>query len=440
MDHVGDVELVGEKDAVDSAEVVFDGALASFDRELEVVGAGCNNAVKVNLLRADGELLARHLGTLEQGLDKNTHASVLVADDVDEVAAGGGIAGDGVVLQHLACQADSGYGGFDFVGHVVDEVGLHLVESSLEPDGAYGENEERRDEDYHADADEGVEIGVAAEDDGGRGEGEDDIEVAVGDDAVGVEGVFKGGVAEVVGVGVGTAIEQGVAVGHQHTDVRVDVDAVDDKLFADKGVEQGEVELRSIDDVVDVEGVGFARGIGADGGKHSIPSSDHGVVLRQRMVFGRGKMSAGDGVGTILRRNTELYLVLVVEELAVVAYDVLHALVHVVDASVAQEAVTLFFGDIVLDLHLVELVEYLVDGVVDADVEKIVAHLGRTLRLRNLDDNQTDGSQGKNGGEQYEEMTLHNKCNNLHNVAEGEKFCEWPLFVKKILSLQTLSV
>ena len=158
------------------------------------------------------------------------------------------------------------------------------------------------------------------------------------------------------------------------------------------------------------------------------------------MVFGRGKVSAGDGVGTILRRDTELYLVLVVEELAVVAYDVLHALVHVVDASVAQEAVTLFFGDIVLDLHLVELVENLVDGVVDADVEKIVAHLGRTLRLRNLDDNQTDGSQGKNGGEQYEEMTLHNKCNNLHNVAEGEKFCEWPLFVKKILSLQTLSV
>lgn len=40
MDHVGDVELVGEKNAVDSAEVVFDGALACFDRELEVVGAG----------------------------------------------------------------------------------------------------------------------------------------------------------------------------------------------------------------------------------------------------------------------------------------------------------------------------------------------------------------------------------------------------------------
>lgn len=158
------------------------------------------------------------------------------------------------------------------------------------------------------------------------------------------------------------------------------------------------------------------------------------------MIFGRGKMSARDGVGTILRRDTELYPMLVVKELAVGANDVLHTFVHVVDASVTQQAVTLFFGDIVLYLHLVKLVEYLVDGVVDADVEQIVAHLGRALGLGNLDNNQTDGSQGKDCGEQYEEMTLHNKCNNLYNAAGGEKFCEWPLFVKKILSLQTLFV
>ena len=55
-------------------------------------------------------------------------------------------------------------------------------------------------------------------------------------------------------------------------------------------------------------------------------------------------------------------------------------------------------GDIILDFHLVELVENLVDGVVNADIEEVVAHFCRTPSLRNLDENQADGSKSEKCG------------------------------------------
>ena len=138
MNHVGNVQLVGKEHAIDGLEVGGEGAFTVFDSEFETLDGVADDVVEVDLFGRDGEFLARHFGALEECLDKNAHAAVFVADDVDEVAAGGGIAGDGVVLEHFAGEADGGDGGFDFVRHVVDEVGFHLVQSVLGEDSADG--------------------------------------------------------------------------------------------------------------------------------------------------------------------------------------------------------------------------------------------------------------------------------------------------------------
>ena len=106
-------------------------------------------------------------------------------------------------------------------------------------------------------------------------------------------------------------------------------------------------------------------------------------------------MGVGEGENTVLGGNAELDAFLVVEELSVVADDVLHFLVHFVDAAVAKQEVSFLLGDIVLDFHLVQLVEDLVDGVVDTDVKKVVAHLGRFAGLVNLDDDEANGGNGE---------------------------------------------
>ena len=53
MNHVGDVKIVGEKGALDIAEMGHDGALSVLDGELEVVNTGLDNAVEVNFLRIE---------------------------------------------------------------------------------------------------------------------------------------------------------------------------------------------------------------------------------------------------------------------------------------------------------------------------------------------------------------------------------------------------
>ena len=189
--HVGDVELVGKEYAVDGVEVGGDGAVAVFNGDEKTLDGFLNDAVQVNLFRGDGEFFARHLGTLQKSFDEDTHSAVFVADDVDEIASGGEVAGDGFVFEHLAGETDGGEGSLDFVGHVVDEVGLHFIEFVLGQDGTDGEDKECRDENNHADADDGVEVGVAAEDDGRGRERKDDVKAFVGGDAMGVEGVFE---------------------------------------------------------------------------------------------------------------------------------------------------------------------------------------------------------------------------------------------------------
>ena len=331
---------------------------------------------------------------MEEGFDKNAHAAVFVADDIDEVAAGGGIAGDGVVLEHFAGKTDGGDGGFDFVGHVVDEVGFHLVQSVLGEDSADGEDEEGGDEENHQDADDGVAVGVGTEDDGGGGEGEDDKEAFAGGDSVGVESVFESGIAQFVGVGLLTAVEQGVGVGFNHPDGGGEVDTVDNEFFADEGVEEGEVEFGGVDGAVD----GWVGGLGVgslEGALQTVAGVEEGVVLADDVFFGRLDVGVGEGENTVLGGNAELDAFLVVEELSVVADDVLHFLVHFVDAAVAKQEVSFLLGDIVLDFHLVQLVEDFVDGVVDTDVKKVVAHLGRFAGLVNLDDDEANGGNGE---------------------------------------------
>ena len=53
VNHVGDVKIVGEKDALDVAEMGLDGALSVLDGELEVVYARLNDAVEVYFLRVE---------------------------------------------------------------------------------------------------------------------------------------------------------------------------------------------------------------------------------------------------------------------------------------------------------------------------------------------------------------------------------------------------
>ena len=177
---------------------------------------------------------------------------------------------------------------------------------------------------------------------------------------MGVERVFESGVKEIVGVCPWATVEERVGLGHKDADMWSDVYAIDDKFFTDKRIEEGEIEFRGFDDVVDVEGVGFACFWSADVGQHAVAGIKHCVVLSDD--------------------------------------NVLHLLGHIVDATILEEAVAFFLGDIILDFHLVELVENLVDGVVDADIEEVVAHFCRTPSLRNLDENQADGSKSEKCG------------------------------------------
>lgn len=58
VNHVGDVKLVGEKGAMDVAEMGLDGALSVLNSELEVVYARLDDVVEVDFLRVEREFLA----------------------------------------------------------------------------------------------------------------------------------------------------------------------------------------------------------------------------------------------------------------------------------------------------------------------------------------------------------------------------------------------
>ena len=116
-----------------------------------------------------------------------------------------------------------------------------------------------------------------------------------GSDAVGVERVFESGVKEIVGVCPWATVEERVGLGHKDADMWSDVDAIDDKFFTDKRIEEGEIEFRGFDDVVEVEGVGFAGFGSADVGQHSVAGIKHCVVLSDDVLFGKGETGIGEG-------------------------------------------------------------------------------------------------------------------------------------------------
>ena len=66
VQHVGNVQVVGIERAVNVAKVGLDSAVAVLKGELEVLYGREYEAVEVNLLRIEGEVLSRHLGTLQQ--------------------------------------------------------------------------------------------------------------------------------------------------------------------------------------------------------------------------------------------------------------------------------------------------------------------------------------------------------------------------------------
>ena len=134
-----------------------------------------------------------------------------------------------------------------------------------------------------------------------------------GSDAVGVERVFESGVKEIVGVCSWATVEERVGLGHEDADMWSDVDAVDDKFFTDKRIEEGEIEFRGFDDVVDVEGVGFAGFGSADVGQHAVAGIKHCVVLSDDVLFGEGETGIGEGDGAVLGGDAEGNAAVVVE-------------------------------------------------------------------------------------------------------------------------------
>ena len=105
------------------------------------------------------------------------------------------------------------------------------------------------------------------------------------------------------------------------------------------------------------------------------------------------------GKGTILSGDAEEDSVFIVKEFAVDADDILHFLIHVVNAAEALQTVAFGLRHIVFYPHLVKLRNNLVDSVVDTDVEQVLTDLGRLLCLANLNDDQADRSDGENSGQ-----------------------------------------
>ena len=221
------------------------------------------------------------------------------------------------------------------------------------------------------------------------------------------DGVFERGGAQVVRVGSFAAIEKCVGIGPEHPNRGCNIYAVDDELFPDKGIEQWEVELGGLDGTGYANGIRFGIGCFVDAADQSVAGVEEGIVLGDAVLFGRGEAGVGEGEGTVLCGDTETDALLIVEEVTVLPDDVLHLFVHVVNAAVAQQAVALFLRHIVFHFHLLQLVENLVYGVVYADVEKVVAHLGRLLGLGNLDNDQPNGRECEYGGKQYEKTSFH---------------------------------
>lgn len=119
--------------------------------------------------------------------------------------------------------------------------------------------------------------------------------------------------------------------------------------------------------------------------------------MREYGCLGLADRGTGLYKCAILSGDAEIDALLVVEKAGVLANEILHFLIHFINAAEKQNAVTLFLREVVLDLHLVDLVEDMVHRIIDTNVEKIVAHLGRALGLCDLEYNQPYGGYREKG-------------------------------------------
>ena len=82
--------------------------------------------VQVEFLFLERSCLTVEHRHLQHLLHEETEALGLVVDDTAKMLEHGGRLFDAIVVQHLSCQRDARYRGFQLVRHIVDEVVLDL--------------------------------------------------------------------------------------------------------------------------------------------------------------------------------------------------------------------------------------------------------------------------------------------------------------------------
>lgn len=133
-DYVGEVHLVDLDDGVHGVEVGGDAAAVFLNLELEGVDDVEYHGVGVDVDNLESTLLAVEHAHLEHLLDLEAQALGLVVDYGRNLLEHGRTLAHALVVEHLRGQADTRNRRLELMGHVVDEVVLHLGEFLL-PEG-----------------------------------------------------------------------------------------------------------------------------------------------------------------------------------------------------------------------------------------------------------------------------------------------------------------
>ena len=119
-------------------DLEVEGATPALYGEAEAFCFLVDDVLEVDGLAVEGEFATLSDGGLKDTLDLGLHAGVFGPDDV-EVGAGLASGYHVGVFEGLNGEGDGGDGGLEFVGHVVDEVCLHLGELFLAAEDEEGE-------------------------------------------------------------------------------------------------------------------------------------------------------------------------------------------------------------------------------------------------------------------------------------------------------------
>lgn len=141
-EHIAEVCLIAPDLVVGCLQVDVKRALSLMGADAELLLYDANHLVHIEFgLDEVGAALVVE-GELQHSLDHHGETLGLVGDDAQNSLVGllGMLVGR--VEEHLTCQIDAGQGGLEFVGHVVDEVVLHLVDRLLLDDGVQGDPED----------------------------------------------------------------------------------------------------------------------------------------------------------------------------------------------------------------------------------------------------------------------------------------------------------